>query len=115
MDPGRAERFGRLEAYMPVAKFGICAAVALLSLGPSVAFAWGVGGGGVSIPGFGALWREPNPPGFSQGAKKNLNGDSAPRRSHKGKKKSWRDGNVPPSQNMRVRDLTAVHPNDLNP
>ena len=81
---------------MAVAKFGICAAIALLSLDPSVAFAWGVGGGGVSIPGFGALWHEPNPPGFSQGMKKDLNGGSVPRGWSKVKKKGWRGGEVQP-------------------
>jgi len=81
---------------MPVAKFGICAAVVLVSLDPSVAFAWGVGGGGVNVPGFGALWHEPNPPGFGQGMKKGLNGSSVPR--SKGKKKGWRGTNFPPGQ-----------------
>src|SRR5262245_3892325 len=46
---------------MPIAKFGILASVAIVSaaLGQSVAFAWGVGGGGIGIPGFGALWQQP--------------------------------------------------------
>ena len=82
---------------MPLAKFTICAVVALLSLTPSVAFAWGAGGGGASIPGFGALWHEPNPQGSSQSMKKkDLNDGSAPRGWRKGKKKGWRSGSVPP-------------------
>ena len=82
---------------MPLAKFRICAVVALLSLSPSVAFAWAAGAGGANIPGFGALWHEPNPQGFSQGMKKDLNDGSVPRGWRKYKKKGWRGGSVPPS------------------
>jgi len=82
---------------MPSGKFGVCAAViVLLFLDPSVAFAWGVGGGGVNIPGFGALWREPNRPGFSQDLEKGLDGRPVSRESRKAKKKGWHGANVPP-------------------
>jgi hypothetical protein len=41
---------------------GIPVAVVLMLVTPSVAFAWGAGGGGASVPAFGALWQEPSSP-----------------------------------------------------
>src|SRR5262249_27109532 len=51
---------------MRTTKSQIFAAVLISgTLCPTVAMAWGAGGGGgVNIPGFGALWHEPNPPEF---------------------------------------------------
>src|SRR5262249_50960398 len=61
------------------------------TLCPTVAMAWGAGGGGgVNIPGFGALWHEPDQSEFRQGMKKRSNGG-------KDKKRTWRRGNVPPN------------------
>jgi hypothetical protein len=83
---------------MPMIKFGIFAAVALIfaTLGPSVAFAWSPGAGGSSIPGFAGLWQEPNPRGFSQGMKTGRNGRSVPPGWSSGKKKGRHGANVPP-------------------
>jgi hypothetical protein len=85
---------------MPIAKFGILASVALVSaaLGQSVAFAWGVGGGGIGIPGFGALWQQPSPPGFSRGKDERRNGGSVGTRWSKGKNKGQRSADMPPGQ-----------------
>src|SRR5215510_3225857 len=82
---------------MRTSKSQIFAAVLISgTLCPTVAMAWGAGGGGgVNIPGFGALWHEPNPPEFRQGVKKGWNGGAVSRGLSKGKKKSWRGGTVP--------------------
>jgi hypothetical protein len=69
--------------------FGIPIAVVLMLVTPSVAFAWGMGGGGASVPAFGALWQEPS--SRAQDVKKGSKGGSV---HHKAKKKSWRSGDV---------------------
>ena len=69
--------------------FGIPVAVVLMLVTPSVAFAWGAGGGGASVPAFGALWQEPSLPG--RDVKKGSKGGSV---HHKTKKKDWRSGDV---------------------
>jgi hypothetical protein len=69
--------------------FGIPVAVVLMLVTPSVAFAWGAGGGGASVPAFGALWQEPSSPG--RDVKKGSKGGSV---HHKTKKKAWRSGDV---------------------
>ena len=71
----------------------IGAALVLGTLHPSVAFAWGVGGGGASIPAFGALWQEPSVPRSSHHMKKGPNGGSVHRGWSKVKKKGWRSSN----------------------
>ena len=69
--------------------FGIPVAVVLMLVTPSVAFAWGAGGGGASVPAFGALWQEPSSPG--RDVKKGSKSGSV---HHKTKKKAWRSGDV---------------------
>jgi hypothetical protein len=69
--------------------FDIPIAVVLMLIIPSAAFAWGVGGGGASVPAFGALWQAPSAPG--QDVKKGSKGGSV---HHKAKKKAWRSGDV---------------------
>ena len=69
--------------------FGVPIAVVLMLVTPSVAFAWGAGGGGANIPAFGALWQEPSSPGHD--VKKGSKGGSV---HHKTKKKAWRSGDA---------------------
>jgi hypothetical protein len=73
--------------------FGIpIAAVLLATLCPSAAVAWGAGGGGASVPAFGALWQGPS---ASQQMKKSPNGGSVHRGWSKAKKKKdYRSSNV---------------------
>src|SRR5262245_39034278 len=61
------------------------------TLCPTVAMAWGAGGGGgVNIPGFGALWHEPNPPEFRQGIQKRGSDAAVSQGLGKRKKRNWR-------------------------
>jgi hypothetical protein len=78
---------------MPVARFGIFTAVALIfATFAAPVFARGPGGGmGGGPPSFAG-----GPPGFSKGMKTGWNGGSVPPGWSKGKKKGWRGANVPP-------------------